>query len=190
MSIRHRTLTGVALASISAIALLAEAGCATDDYYGQGYNQGYGGGYGAPSWGQGYYSDQDRNYDRDYASRYSDWASRYCVDRRNSNIAAGAIIGGVLGALAGSGIAGHHERGEGAVVGGVLGAGAGAAIGSSSSNNAYGCPPGYVVSRNAPGFYYGDEPPAPANYNPWVWNGGRWVYYPYRTYYYEHRPRY
>ena len=199
MSTRRRATAGLALASISAVVLLAEAGCATDDYYDQGPPPDYGqyegdqgyapppGQY-APAPGGGGYSDEDRRYDRDYAARYSAWASRYCVDRRNNNIAAGAIIGGVLGALAGSGIAGHHERGEGAVVGGVLGAGAGAAIGASSSS-AYGCPPGYVASRGAPAFYYGYEPPAPGWYNPWVWSGGVWVYHPYRAWYYDH-PRY
>ena len=27
---------------------------------------------------------------------------------------------------------------------------------------------------------------APAWYNPWVWSGGRWVYYPYRYWYWYH----
>jgi outer membrane lipoprotein SlyB len=135
------------------------------------------------------YSYRYQQYDRDYASRYSSWAAENCVDRRNNNTAAGAIIGGVLGAVIGSGVAGHHERGEGAVVGGVLGAGAGAAIGASSGDTR-GCPPGYVVRAGAPAFYYGGGYGSaywgPSWYHPWTWYGGHWVYRPYRQWYYGH----
>jgi len=136
------------------------------------------------------YDYRTQQYDRDYAARYSAWAAQNCVDRRNSNTAAGAIIGGVLGAVIGSNVAGRGDRGGGAVVGGVLGAGAGAAIGSSSTDTR-GCPPGYLVRRGAPAFYYagpayGPGYWGPAWYQPWVWADGRWVYHPYREWYYRH----
>jgi hypothetical protein len=168
--------------------------------YEQGYQQGYDQYNAAPPRGQyappppgadsRSYDYRNQQYDRDYAGRYSAWAAQNCVDRRNNNTAAGAIIGGVLGALVGSAAAGHHERGEGAVVGGVLGAGAGAVIGSSSTDTR-GCPPGYVVRRGAPAFYYagpayGSAYWGPSWYQPWVWIDGRWVYHPYREWYYSH----
>jgi len=136
------------------------------------------------------YDDRSQQADRAYGDRYSRWAAQYCVDRRNNNTAAGAIIGGVFGAVLGAGIAGPRNAGAGALVGGALGAGTGAAIGSSSSVGA-GCPPGYVVRAGAPAFYYGGYGPgvvyAPAWYRPWVWSGSRWNYYPYRSWYWNHR---
>jgi len=136
------------------------------------------------------YDNRAQQDDRAYGQRYSQWAAQYCVDRRNNNTAAGAIIGGVFGAVLGAGIAGPRNAGAGALVGGALGAGTGAAIGSSSSAGA-GCPPGYVIRAGAPAFYYGGYGPgvvyAPAWYRPWVWSGGRWTYYPYRSWYWSHR---
>lgn len=58
------------------------------------------------------YDSRAQYYDRDYADRYSQWASRNCVDRR-SNTAAGALIGGVVGAVAGSGLAGRGDHAAG-----------------------------------------------------------------------------
>jgi hypothetical protein len=216
MSTRRRVTTGLVLASISAAAMLAEAaGAAAQPYPGYDqnpppdYNQGPPPGYNAPPNdyyngprdvappqgqyappppGAGeYYTPQDQSYDRDYAERYSEWAARYCIDRRNHNTAAGAVIGGVLGAIVGSGVAGDDDRFGGAVVGGALGATAGAAIGSSTSSTA-GCPPGYYVRSGAPTFVFasGYSPYAPGWYNPWVWGGGHWVYRPYRAWYYNH----
>jgi hypothetical protein len=138
------------------------------------------------------YDDQSQQYDRDYADRYSRWAADNCVDRRNNNTAAGAIIGGVLGAIIGSNASGRHDRGAGTVVGGALGATAGAAIGANSGASAA-CPPGYMVRSGAPVFAYGGPayPPevvyGPGWYNPWVWAGGRWVYRPYRYWYWNNR---
>jgi hypothetical protein len=129
--------------------------------------------------------------DRDYADQYARWAARYCVDQRN-NTAAGALIGGVLGAVAGSSLAGHGAHAGGAVVGGALGAMAGAAIGASSAPAAA-CPPGYAVAAGAPAFAYVGpvyEPAViygPSWYQPWVWVDGRWVYRPYRYWYWDHR---
>ena len=137
------------------------------------------------------YDDRAQRYDRDYADQYSRWAAQYCVDRRDNRTAAGAAIGGVLGAVLGSGIAGRGGHVGGAVVGGVLGATAGAAIGANTDTA---CPPGYVVLAGAPAFhYYGPVFYAPqvtygpAWYKPWVWVDGRWVYRPYRYWYWHHR---
>ncbi len=135
------------------------------------------------------YDDRAQRYDRDYADRYSRWAADYCVDRRNDNTASGAVIGGVLGAIVGSGMAGRHDRGGGALLGGVLGAGAGAAIGSVSGGREGGCPPGYYVRSGAPAFAYGGGGygvvVGPSWYNPWIWYSGRWVYRPYRYWYFN-----
>src|ERR1700748_2439609 len=38
------------------------------------------------------YDDGAQRADRDYADRYSRWAQQYCVNRRNNNTAAGAVI--------------------------------------------------------------------------------------------------
>jgi Glycine zipper 2TM domain len=172
-----------------------------DQGYQQGYDQGPPPGYNsAPPQGQyappppgadsRSYDTRYQQYDRDYAGRYSAWAAQNCVDRRNNNTVAGAVIGGVLGAVIGSNVAGRGERGEGTVIGGVLGAGAGAAIGSSSTDTR-GCPPGYVVRRGSPAFYYAGPAYGPAYwgpswYQPWIWTDGRWVYHPYREWYYRH----
>lgn len=217
MSTRRCATTALVLASVSAAALLGEATMASAQPYEQapppgydqsqppyGYDQsqpppdygqdspppGYGppqGEYAPPPGSPGAYSDQLQQYDRDYAGRYSAWAARYCIDRRNNNVAAGSIIGGVLGSILGSGVADRGDHFAGAVVGGALGATAGAAIGASSSDT-YGCPPGYVVAVGAPAFYYGGGPTvvAPGWYNPWVWYGGHWTYRPYRSWYYRH----
>jgi hypothetical protein len=139
------------------------------------------------------YSDQAQQFDRDYADRYSHWAAQNCVDQRN-NTAAGAVIGGVLGAVLGANAAGHGARGAGAVVGAALGTTTGAAVGANASPAAA-CPPGYVVRAGAPAFTYdgpGSAPElvyGPAWYQPWVWVDGRWVYSPYR-YWYWHNDAY
>jgi len=138
-----------------------------------------------------------REEDRRYAESVERWAAENCYDQRRENQAAGAVIGGVLGALLGSGVAGPHDRGTGAVVGGLAGAMAGSAIGASSTSP--GCPPGYYVRSGAPPFYApgfggGYVYAAPPGYRPWIWAGGRWSYrpYPYHRYWdtYEHRRHY
>ena len=101
------------------------------------------------------------------------------MDQRTGNTAAGAIVGGALGAIAGAALTGGHS--SGALAGGAVGALTGAAVGSSEPTS---CPPGYVVRAGAPVFAYAgpayDPGLAPAWYQPWVWVGDRWVYYPYR----------
>jgi hypothetical protein len=138
--------------------------------------------------GQGaVYDDRAQNYDREYADRYSQWAARYCVDKRNNNTAAGAIIGGILGAVVGSNVSGRHSKTGGSIIGGALGATAGAAIGSNSASSSS-CPPGYYARSGAPGFGYGPGPvyAGPAWYNPWFFERGVWVYRPYRYWYWTH----
>ena len=193
-----KNMAGVCLAAIAATSLVAQAGMAdAQNYSSPPGNTGYPsdsappqGQYAPPPPGYeqgGAYDDRSEQNDRDYSARYSQWASENCVDQRNNNTAAGAIMGGVLGAVIGAGVAGRGDRGTGAVIGGAIGAGTGAAIGSSSSGA--GCPDGYVVRGGAPAFAW-DGPAvvawAPAWYHPWIWEGGRWNYHPYRNWYWQH----
>jgi hypothetical protein len=135
------------------------------------------------------YADQEQQADQTYAQQYSQWAARYCVDQQSHNTAAGAVIGGILGAGIGAAVA--HNPAAGAAIGGAIGVGTGAVAGASTPN--YGCPPGYVVAPGAPAFAYAGPywgPGvwwAPAWYHPWFWVGGHWVYYPYRYWYWGHR---
>jgi hypothetical protein len=132
----------------------------------------------------GDYDDQAQQQDEAYAQAYSQWAARNCVSQAN-NTAAGALIGGILGA--GIGAAVSRNAGRGALVGGAIGAGTGAVAGAASQGA---CPQGYVVAAGAPAFVYAGGPYvayAPAWYNPWVFVGGRWVYHPYRHWYWAHR---
>jgi outer membrane lipoprotein SlyB len=204
---RRSATTAAILASISTLALTAQAGMAAAQPYDQGGQDYYrdqgppadyrdtappAGEY-APPPGQaddGSYNARVRDYDRDYAAQYSSWAAQNCVDRRNTNTVAGAVIGGVLGAVIGSNVAGHGERTGGAIVGGALGATAGGVIGNASTDRA-GCPPGYVVRSGASEFYYsggyaGPSYSSPSWYHPWTWSGSQWVYRPYRSWYYDH----
>lgn len=48
-------------------------------------------------------------------------AQQTCEERRNNRVA-GTIVGGALGAIAGSAVAGRGDRNEGAVIGGIGGA--------------------------------------------------------------------
>lgn len=66
-------------------------------------------------------------------------AQQTCEERRN-NRAAGTVVGGLLGALAGSAVAGRGDRTEGAVIGGVGGAVVGNQVskGSGDCRRAYG----------------------------------------------------
>jgi len=140
----------------------------------------------------------------DYRAHYAQWEERNCITNHSNNIAAGAIIGGVAGALMFGSVAGWAARGAWVLFGGSVGMGLGAAAGASS--NAPGCPSGYAVRTGAPAFYYGGPayaygqpyaygqgyapaPYAPAQYAPapyyrpaypgWVWDGYRWVPRPY-----------
>jgi hypothetical protein len=140
-------------------------------------------------------SAQSRAQDDQYSYAAEQWAAQNCMAQRANNTAAGAVIGGLLGALVGGGLAGRRDRGAGVVVGGAAGAITGAAVGSSAATSPN-CPPGYVVRAGAPSFYPGPVYgpviyAAPDWYNPWVWYGGHWIYrpYPYHRYWYRTHPR-
>jgi hypothetical protein len=101
-------------------------------------------------------------------------------------------LGGLFGAVIGSGLAGRGSHGEGALAGAAVGAAGGAVIASNTGSNATspGCPPGYVLRDGAAPLYYGPAfaYAAPGWYHPWVYYGGAWVFrpYPYHVYYYRH----
>lgn len=138
-----------------------------------------------------------RAQDQQYAVYAQQWEQANCV-KAHGNAGEGAAIGGIAGALLGSGLAGRHDRGAGALLGAGAGAIGGAAIASSSSSNATspGCPPGFVTRNGAPPFAYATAYPAapayayaaPGWYQPWVFYGGIWTYrpYPYHSWYYGH----
>ncbi len=131
--------------------------------------------------------------DQRYADYAQHWAQSYCV-KAHGDAGTGAVIGGLFGALVGSGLSGRHDHGTGVLAGAAVGAAGGAAIASSAGSNATspGCPPGYVVRGGAPAFSYGGYGTsyvyaAPGWYRPWVYYGGSWVYrpYPYHVWYYH-----
>jgi hypothetical protein len=57
----------------------------------------------------------------------------YCRHQRQGNTVAGAVIGGIAGALIGHGIARHDDPSTGTAIGAALGGSVGAGIGHSSS---------------------------------------------------------
>lgn len=137
-------------------------------------------------------SPQARDEDERYSYAAEQWAARNCVEAHARDTTAGVVIGGILGAVIGSGLAGRYDRGAGAVAGGALGAVAGGAIGSSAADSNPNCPPGYVMRAGAPPFYpgpvYGGVVyAAPGWYDPWIWYGHHWIYrpYPYHRYYWR-----
>jgi hypothetical protein len=141
-----------------------------------------------PGYDGGPPSAQQRQQDEQYANYAEAWARDNCV-KSGGNVAAGAIFGGTFGAILG-GIAGGPR---GVAVGAGLGGLGGAAVAASEQGaTSPGCPPGYVVRRDAPPFQYAVGPDyyyyAPADYDPWIWYGGAWVYrpYPYHAWYYRH----
>jgi hypothetical protein len=103
---------------------------------------------------------------RDYQARYAQWSAQTraaqapppgesCGSQRSTNIATGAIIGGVAGALLGFSLAGWAVRGAWALFGGSVGLAAGAALGSSATNAD--CQRGYARGPVRPE-YYGSGP--------------------------------
>lgn len=125
--------------------------------------------------------DRDRDDDDLFSREAERWAAENCIAERRGNAAAGAVIGGLIGALAGSGLADGRDRGPAA----VLGAGAGAVAGSSiARNSSPDCPPGYILRRDPQPFYAPPFHPtvvyvAPAWYDPWILYRGHWLYRPY-----------
>ena len=115
-----------------------------------------------------------RPYD-DYAAydgyrTYSD----VCTDRIHDNGAAGAVLGGIAGALLGSNVAHHGGRTGGALIGAAAGAALGSNIARSSTKQS--CrPPEYRASYGA-----GDYAPAPYSggyYAPARYGDGQWGRY-------------
>jgi hypothetical protein len=87
------------------------------------------------------------------------YAQADCARAQNNNAGAGALIGGIFGALVGAGVAHHGNHGAGAALGGVTGAIGGAALGSASNPR---CGTGYAASRPAPARSYAyDQAPPP-----------------------------
>jgi hypothetical protein len=84
-----------------------------------------------------------------------------CHQRKHNNGTAGAVIGGLAGAVLGSNVAGHGARTGGTIIGGVAGAAIGNNIGRSSTH----CDGRYSYYYN--GRYY-DHPVYGNNY----YNGG------------------
>lgn len=85
---------------------------------------------------QSYYGGSG-SYDRGYQD------NRYSDPCRDDGQAAGAVIGGGLGAVAGSQMAARGRRTEGSILGAVVGAMVGAAAGSSSNRSSPYCDNGY-----------------------------------------------
>jgi hypothetical protein len=141
-------------------------------------------------------SPQALQQDEQYSYAAEQWAAANCVQQQQNSTAAGAVIGGILGAILGGAAAGRYDRGAGIVAGGALGAVAGGAIGSSSAAQNPNCPPGYALRGGADPFYPGPVYgpivyAAPGWYDPWLWYGGHWIYrpYPYHRFYYNHHYR-
>ena len=107
-----------------------------------------------------------------------------CRRDTNDRAVGGGILGLAAGAIAGSNLAGRHNRSEGTVVGGVLGALVGSQVGRSTAactpDYSYAPPPARIYHRARPayGYYdgpvYAEPPPAlppsyydngPANYD-------------------------
>jgi len=137
---------------------------------------------------------------RDYRARYAQWraqteasqapAGQSCESQRNTNVAAGAIFGGVAGALLGASLAGWAVRGAWALFGGSVGLTAGALLGASATPE--NCGRRYAAEPRAPRYYEGGGYGPPAYAPPHRWSEDRG--YGYRGYgedrYYPAPPRY
>ncbi len=89
---------------------------------------------------------------------------RQCQQSRNGNTAAGAVVGGLAGAVLGSQVAGSGRRSDGSILGAVLGAAVGAGIARSNAR----CdqvPQGSYDPYNGQG--YGQNPNDPYAQDPY-----------------------
>ena len=121
-----------------------------DEGYADGYEDGAeGGGDGAGGYYSGGYYD---------GGTYSDGQVRYDDRGRRESGIGGALIGGAVGAVAGSAIAGRGNRLGGALIGGGVGALAGQAIDKAEDRGRSGYGP-------RPGYGAGYPPPPPAGYD-------------------------
>lgn len=124
-------------AAMAAAALAALAAAAPASAQSYGYGQPYGYGYGSSGYGYGY--------------------GDPCVREREGRTGAGAVIGGALGAVAGSQLAARGRRTEGSVLGGVLGAVVGGSVGRGNASS-YCETRDYDYRAVAPGYdYYGQN---------------------------------
>ena len=107
--------SAIAAAALAATATLVPTATSAQSYgYGNGYNQ-------------------NRGYSQSYG--YNDRYQDRCQTYGQGRTGAGALIGGGIGAVAGSQIAARGNRTEGSIIGGVLGAIVGAQVGRSSNDN-------------------------------------------------------
>jgi uncharacterized protein YcfJ len=94
---------------------------------------------------------------------YYGYDNGYCQAQRHDNGAAGAVVGGVLGALLGSSVAPHHANRAG---GAAIGAVAGALIGNSVARSGSSCDRGYNSYAYAqPTYSYGYAQPYGVSYD-------------------------
>jgi len=108
-----------ALAALAAAATLAPAASAQSYGYGNGYsNNGY---------------SQPYGYNTGYGQ--SGYGHDRCQTLGQGRTGAGALIGGGIGAVAGSQVAGRGNRTEGSIIGGILGAVIGSQVGRASNEN-------------------------------------------------------
>lgn len=113
------------VAALAAAATLAPATASAQSYgHGQNYNQGDSRAYGQ-SYNQ-HYGQQGSGYNNGYRER--------CQTLEEGRTGAGALIGGGLGAVIGSQIAGRGNRTGASIIGGVLGAVVGAQVGRASND--------------------------------------------------------
>jgi len=127
--------------------------------------------------------------DAQYAQSAQNWAAQNCI-KSKPKVGGGALIGGILGAIVGSGLGGRHDHGTGMAIGALVGAAGGAAVASASGGDTSpGCPPGYTVRPQAVAYTYSTDYyyAAPSWYQPWVYVDGYWDYrpYPYHDWYYR-----
>jgi hypothetical protein len=96
---------------------------------------------------------QHRSYHEAHVSQ-----QQQCQQQRNGRTAAGAIIGGLAGAVLGSQVAGTGHRTDGSLLAGVLGAAAGAAVGRSSARCDQPVQGSYDPYYGQPQDQYGQQP--------------------------------
>lgn len=80
-----------------------------------------------------------------------------CQQQQQNRMVAGALIGGVAGAVLGNNAAARNAQTEGTVLGGAVGAAAGAAIGRATANCQQAYNQSYGYNNRAPDPYYGNS---------------------------------
>jgi hypothetical protein len=139
-----RKLITMAIGAVGLAATLSSSVALANPYdrWDGGYNSGYGSDYddrydNDDDYRRGYSGYERRGYGNDgyYAQRGYDEDGRYrryhrerYASRCRSSGTTGALLGGLVGALFGRGIASHHDNALGTIVGGAGGAIAGGAI--------------------------------------------------------------